>query len=102
MAADRRGRTLCGNRNSRHTSRNGIGEREQPRAREGAAPGLGDIPDTAPHAGLAGTPRPSAILHTLWGKKMSIARMTLLAFCLAPGPAALFIPRGLRVIAPAF
>jgi hypothetical protein len=56
----------------------------------------GDISDTAPHAGLAGTPRPSAILHNLWVNKMSVAWMTGLAPCLVSGTGREFILRGLR------
>ena len=55
------------------------GSAKQPRAREGAAPGLGDIPDTAPHVGLAGTPKAGRILHRLWFTNMSVASTTALA-----------------------
>ena len=76
-----------------HTSRNGIGRRAITESKRRSGAGFwGDIPDTAPHAGLAGTPRPRVILHTLWGKKMSVPRITAPAPCLASGPAALFIP----------
>jgi hypothetical protein len=46
---------------------------------EGAAPGLGDISDAAPHLGLARHAQPDPILYTPWVSKMSVARMTALA-----------------------
>jgi hypothetical protein len=69
-------------------ARNG-GERGKERRRV-----WGDISDTAPHAGLAGTPRPGAILHTLWVNKMSAAWMTPLAPCLASDTAVPFMSSG--------
>jgi hypothetical protein len=39
----------------------------------------GTSPTLLPRSGLAGTPRPGAILHTSWVNKMSVARRTALA-----------------------
>ena len=58
---------------------------QQQRAREGAAPGLGGHLRHRSHAGLAGTPRPVAILHTLCVNNMSVAWMAALAPHLASG-----------------
>ena len=67
-----------------------IPELAQRRTREGAASGWG-VSDAAPHAGLAGTPRPGAILHTSSVNKVSVARRT--ARSLAYPPAGGGIPR---------
>ena len=56
-------------------------------AREGAASGLGGHLRHRPHAGLAGTPRPGAILHMSWVNKVSVARRTARSLAYPPAEA---------------
>ena len=71
---------VCGN-----SSRNPrIGTTAQCEGRSSV--GLG-VPDAAPHAGLAGTPRPGAILHTSSVNKVSVARRTARSLAYPPAEA---------------
>jgi len=56
-------------------------------AREGAASGLGGHLRHRPDAGLAGTLRPGAILHTSWVNKVSVARRTARSLAYLPAEA---------------
>jgi hypothetical protein len=62
-----------------------IGPAAAPKRRSGV--GFGGVSDAAPHAGLAGTPRPGAILPTSSVNKVSVARRTARSLAYPPAEA---------------
>ena len=63
-----------------------IGATVQSEGRSGVGFG-GTSPTPPPHAGLAGTLRPGAILHTSWVNKVSVARRTARSLAYLPAEA---------------